>query len=135
MLPIDPPRVVSGCLEFNDEEHRKRWLWREAKFLAEELDGVSIKRSGGILAQLHGKYSGVFLDALEKVCNPDASRPAIGFVDYLTGTCQHFAGERALATNKQSTLEAGNDAAVAEFLARKGKTPTNPTKEGDVIDV
>lgn len=134
MLPIDPPRIVSGAMEFSDEDHRKRWLWREAKFLAEELDAVPIKRSGGILAQLHGKYPGVFLDALEIACNPDSSRPALGFVDYLTATCQHLVGERAMSTSKQATLEAGIDAAAAEYLARKGKAPLATTQKGEVID-
>lgn len=113
--------IADGRMWFKDDRHRKSWLWREAKTQTEKLDGVPIRKSGAILAALNMKYQDVFLEALEVCCSPFRSEPAIGFVAFLTATCQHHAGERAASNSKQVSLEAGNDAAVGEYLLRKSK--------------
>lgn len=96
------------------EERRKRYLWRVAKILIEELDGVPIKDSGTFLGLLHGKFPEAFLEAIE-LTSAEGKRPGGEYRAYLTATCQRLAGERASQHNKQATLEAGNDAAAAAF--------------------
>lgn len=104
-------------LSRTDEERRKQLLWRAGKLLLEEIDGVSRRNSGGILAKLHGQYEAVFLDAVEATAG--AGKPGGSYVEYLTATCQHLAGERERVGNKNALLEAGADATAAAWVAKK----------------
>lgn len=120
---VEPPAPAGVAppgpkLPLTPEEERKRDLWRHAKATLEGLDGMALKRSGGFLAQLHGKYPEVFLAALEAL-EARSEVPSGGVADFLTATCQHLNGEREHLRNKQADHEAGADETLRQWLKNK----------------
>lgn len=97
-------------------ELRKREIWRAGRALMDRA-GMPLKQQGTFLGKLAADFTfEVFAQAVESVT---ASMPGGEIQAYLMATCQSIAGVRQRRAARQTALEAGNDAAVDEWLNRK----------------